>query len=104
MDIKIPQPNIKEVSFEEFEKTFFEALKPAVSNKVIFYKLFSDGVALSFSFDNFIIFTKESYENIKQKFPNSEKDAEVIIEDEDIHPSITKFINHYTYERGIEER
>lgn len=104
MDITIPQINIKEVSFEEFEKSFFEALKPAVSNKVIFVKFVNDGLVISFSFDNFVIFTKETYENIKTKFPDSDNDADILMEDERIHPSILKFIQYYTYERGIEEK
>lgn len=105
MEIILKDYKIKRISFEEFEKSFFEALKPGALDNIIFYKFLAEGVEISFSYDNFIIYTIESYKNIKEKFPGSENDTEVVLSDENpfLHPSVKKFIIYYTHNRGIKE-
>jgi len=105
METTIRDYSVKKIKFEEFEKSFFESLKPGVSNNVIFYKFLKEGLEISFGFDNFIVTTYKSYSEIKQKFPNSENDSDVVLDDTSdiLHPSVKKFILFYTHNRGIEE-
>jgi len=95
---------LKKITFENFEKNFYEALSPTINGNIIFYNFSDYEIILSFSWDNFIIETSLSYENILNMFPNSENDIEVTTSDMKLHPAIIKFISQYTYGRGIEEK
>jgi len=106
MEILIKNPAIKRISFSDFEKRFYVALRSDVSNSVIFYRFIENqGIELSFCFDNFVMITFSSFEETIELFPNAENDADVVLatKNKTTHPSVTKFINHYTYNRGIRE-
>jgi hypothetical protein len=106
MELNIKDISVKTISFESFEKYFFEALNPSTNNNIIFFKLLKDEIQLTFSWDNFIITTTKKYYDIIQMFPNAQNDAEVLLEDDTnlkTHSSITKFIQQYTHNRGIKE-
>ncbi len=103
MELTIKNPAIKKLSFEEFEKTFHPGLAPAASNAVIFYRILDDAVEISFSYDNFIIITGMKIESIKEKYPANENDYAVVMEEKPINPSIKKFVDYATWQRGIQE-
>jgi len=98
-------PFIKTIKFNDFRKHFHEALLPTVSNKVIFYKINENDIEISFSFDNFIIITKEKFISMMQEFPPESvaNDMDVRFDEEnpDLNPSVKKFVIHYMHGRGI---
>lgn len=99
-------PQVKQLSLNNYEKYFFEALKPGASNNVIYYHLGKYELEISFSWDNFINIIRVPYNEILSKFPpmEAQKDIEVNANVNLMgHPSVVKFIEHYTHGRGIPE-
>jgi len=96
-------PNLKRISFKDFEKYFKEGLDSPDVNNVIFYKESETGFEISFSWDNFIIETGISFQEIIEMYKDDYQDTiEVATDATGRHPAIVKFMQEYL-KRGIPE-
>lgn len=99
-------PTVKYISLNSYEKYYLEALNPQASNNVIYYHVGDYELTISFGWDLFINIVKIPYSKIIEIMPveSAEKDIEVTAnKDLKGHPSVIKFIEHYTHSRGIPE-
>ncbi len=106
MEVIIKNPQIKEISFKDYEKYFMEGLRnPDQPFHILFYKKLPDGIRISFSWDNFIITTFVSYSQIVEIYKNQNLNvADVVLSNKEDHPILLKFYSDYLFNRGIPEK
>ena len=104
MQLEIPTPQIKKISFNSYEKYFSEALKSPDDNHIIFFKKLSDSIEISFAWDGFIIITNITYSQILKIYEGQNMNtADVVLSDKEEHPVLIKFFSDYLFNRGIPE-
>jgi len=107
MEIKLNDPFVKEITFDTFEKFFFNMLRTnqgAVNTqKAMFYKFLEYELQITFNFENFVIFFKIPYSEVRNKYPNLNNDGDVKLSEYEHAPYIIKFLEEYTFGRGIKE-
>lgn len=106
MEVTVKSPQVKEVTFEDYQKFFMEALDAqGPPYHLLFYRKAPEGIQISFNWDNFIIFTKISYPEILELYKDTNLHvADVVLSDQSDHPVLLKFYADYLFNRGIPER
>ena len=105
MEIQINNPQVKNISLEDYEKFFMEGLKNPDNYHLLFYKKTGEGIIISFSWDNFIIIVNTPYSQILEIYKDQNLDtADVKLSDTKDHPILLKFYSDYLFNRGIPER
>jgi len=104
--------NIKRITFETYEKYFYEQLRHDTTNSTgtaLFYRIDDYELVVTFNFTPFIIYftigldkIKEMFQHIKQYDFEVNMEKEILYNDE-YSPYIHKFIKRYLYNRGIQE-
>jgi hypothetical protein len=105
MELTIKAPEVKRISFADYQKYFLNLLKsPDPPYHILFYKKTSDGIEVSFSWDGFIIIVEVSYSEIKELYADAAMNtADVTLSDKEDHPVLLKFYTDYLFGRGIPE-
>jgi hypothetical protein len=98
--LQIQNPQIKIISFSDFEKYFKQLLDTAEiqQQRIMFCKQDKLGFTISFSYDMFIIVTFISYQEIYELYKNEELATIEVTGPEgkgDDHPAIKKFKAEY---------
>lgn len=97
MEMLIKSPQIKKISFEDYEKYFKHLLDNPDINNIMFYKQNPEKFVITFSWDSFIIFTEITTSQILKKYQDSNLDTFDVVASEtpNEHPVIKKFIAEY---------
>ena len=104
MQVEIPTPQIKKISFESYEKYFTEALRSPDDTHILFYKKLPNEIEISFSWENFIIIINIPYSQILEIYEGQNMNiADVTLSDKEEHPILIKFFTDYLFNRGIPE-
>ena len=105
MKIEVESPELKVVKFSAYEKYFMEALRNPDLFHLLFYRKSQEGIQISFSWDNFIVITNISYDEILKIYEGQNlATADVILsKSTEDHPILLKFYNDYLFNRGIPE-
>jgi hypothetical protein len=101
-------PQVKRVTFADYDKYFKDLLGSPDDNHVLFYRRTADKFVLSFSYDAFIITTEITIARIREMYadqldnPAAGTPLEVATDDTGDDPAVRKFIAEYL-SRGIPE-
>jgi hypothetical protein len=99
----IDNPKIKKISFEDYKKYFLGILESPDDTHIIFYRRTPDYITISFSYDNFIIFTQIATSELQSLYSEEElKSFDVTSDTSQDDPYFIKFKKDYI-PRGIPE-
>lgn len=104
----VEEPWTKRISFETYDKHFRDALMSPDDNHIVFYHRSARVFTISFSWDNFVIFTKISVDEIRAKYAEEQEDSnstpyEVATDDSGEDPAVVRFKAEYVPSRAIPE-
>jgi hypothetical protein len=104
----VEEPWTKRISFESYDKYFRDALMSPDDNHIVFFYRGSNVFTISFSWDNFVIITKISLEEIRAKYAAEQEGTnstpyEVATDDTGEEPAVVRFKAEYVPARAIPE-
>lgn len=104
----VENPVIKKIRFEDYDKYFASLIDSPDDSHIIFYRRDGERFTISFSYDEFIIITSITIEQIRERYedqleqPTRGEPFEVATDDTGDDPAVRKFIAEYL-SRGIPE-